>query len=473
MRPILSSLAISSVLVLSGCGGADITSLFDGSAGDDGGGNDGGGGDTGTPDGAIPDSGNPDTQPPCVGLECQQVKCADGGTTSISGVVTTPNGMYPVYNATVWIPNDKVAPLADGVQCEACQAPISGKPLVVATTDDKGAFVLPNAPVGTNIPIVVQLGKWRREATINVTQCTDNVATKDAVRLPKNHQEGHLPLIALAAGCDRAECTLAQRIGIDPIEFTAGSGNGRVHVYSGANSAIGGLPANITPAAALWGDVTALKKYDLLINACECQPTLKDTMGNGYDALKQYLEAGGRFIGNHYHYNQFANAMQINDQTCKGPADFNQVASWGFVQQQQGPGIIDTGHPRGKAFASWLVGVGASNVSGQLAIGDTRTDVGDVKSPTTRWLSMGNANQQTMYLSFNTPLGQNQQCGRAAFSDLHGRGTNGGGGGGWPASCNGVPAQVPNNEIALTFLFFDVFGCVQDDTKAPIVPPTK
>jgi len=451
------------------CGGADISNLFD-SGGDDGG---GGGDGSVLPDGALPDSGTvdtgtPDTQPPCVGLECQQVKCADGGTTTISGVVTTPNGQYPVYNAVVWVPNAALAPIADGVACEACQAPLSGKPLVVGTTDENGAFKLSNVPVGTKIPLVVQLGKWRRETTIDVTQCTDNAASKDAVRLPKTQQEGHLPLIAVVAGCDRAECSMAQRVGIDPAEFTGPSGTGRVHVYLGMGVNAATLPANAGSAPALWGDLTTLKKYDLVVNNCECQPTAKDTMGNGYDAMKKYLEAGGRTLAIHYDYNFFASQMQCNgDQTCKGPSDFNGVASWTpNLQPPNGALSVETAHPRGKAFASWLVATGASNMSGQVTLGDLRGDVGAVTMPTSRWLY---ANTLTTYLTFNTPVGQAQQCGRAAFSDMHLH--NGGGGNGWPQSCGA--AQNPNNEIAFTFLFYDLFGCVQDDTKAPIVPPTK
>jgi hypothetical protein len=469
MRSTFTLLASVGLLVLAGCGGSDVSNLFD-SGGDDGGGADGQNpnGDGSALDTGLVDTGTPDTQPPCVGLECQQVKCGDGGTTTISGVVTTPNGKFPIYNATVWIPNAAVAPITDGVQCDSCQAPLSGAPLVVATTDEQGAFKLANAPVGMNIPVVVQLGKWRRETKINVTQCTDNAATKDAVRLPKTQQEGHMPLIALQAGCDRAECALLQAVGIDGAEFTGPGGTGRVHVYLGQNAVASTLPANPGSAPALWGDLTTLKKYDLVVNTCECQPTLKDTMGNGYDAMKKYLEAGGRLLANHYHYNLFANQMQCQgDQTCKGPMDFNGIATWTpNGQPPNGAVSVDTSHPRGKAFSTWLVNTGASMMAGSVTLGDLRGDVGAVNVPTTRWLYGGNA---TTYMSFNAPLGQNQQCGRAAFSDMHIRST--GGGGAWPASCGN--AQFANNETATTFLFFDVFGCVQDDTKAPVVPPTK
>lgn len=468
MRSTLALLTAAGLFALMGCGGSDPSNLL-GGAPDDGGADDGGGDGQNPADTGGSDTGTPDTQPPCVGLECQQVQCGDGGTTTVSGIVTTPNGKFPVYNAVVWIPNAPVAPITDGVQCDSCQAPLSGKPLVVARTDEQGAFALTNVPVGMNIPIVVQVGKWRRTTTINVTQCTDNVAIQDAVRLPKTQQEGHLPLIALqAGGCDRAECALVQAVGIDSAEVTGPSGTGRVHVYLGQNVVPSSLPANPGSAPALWGDLTTLKKYDLVVNTCECQQTFKDTMGNGYDAMKKYLEAGGRLLANHYHYNLFASQAQcMGDQSCKGPVDFNGVATWApNGQMPNNPISVETSHPRGKAFSTWLVNAGASNMAGSVVLGELRGDVGAVNVPTTRWLYGGN---NTTYLSFNVPVGQNQQCGRAAFGDMHVRPA--GGGGGWPASCGN--AIYPNNEAAETFLFFDVFGCVQDDTQAPVVPPTK
>ena len=413
----------------------------------------------------------------CDNLECQIVKC-EAGSTSVSGVVTTPNGQYPIYNAQVYVPNAATTAIADGVSCTACQAPLSGKPLIsgqlaIATTDAKGAFTLKDVPVGANIPLVVQLGKWRREVTIpNVTACSDNPLAKDLVRLPKNQSEGHMPLIAMQTGCDQTECTVLQRMGIADTEFTGPTGNGRIHMYRGID-ANQGLPANPGNAYTLWGNLQSMKKYDLLVNACECSLYARDSMGTAYDNLKSYLEAGGRFIGNHYHYNWFANSTQCNNPTCKGPADFNTVADWGQSQPNNQPINVETAHPRGTAFATWLMTTNASTTLGQLTMtnGDLRNDVRAITSPTTRWLSLMGNGPQTVYLTFNTPTTGMNQCGRAGFADFHLR--TGGGGGTWPSTICQVMPQTPQGELAFTFFFFDSFSCVQDDTKAPISPPTQ
>lgn len=468
-------------LGLVACGGGTLDPELFGDSGSDGSLVDGTTGDGSTTDGATDGSVTDvaiDTGPTCVGLECQIAKC-DSGTTTLSGVVYDPAGLRPIPNVAVYVPNGTPAAIADGLTCSACMAPITGKPLSVVTTNAKGAFTLTNVPVGANIPLVMQLGKWRRAVTIpTVTACVDNpIADKNLTRLPKNKAEGNLPLIALAAGCDQLECFLVNQIGIDPAEITSAGGAGRVHAYRGHNMvATGqGYPAGSTDAYALWGNLTTMKNYDLLLNACECSPDVRDTMGPAYTNMKSYLEAGGRMIGEHYHYNWFASQQQCaNDPSCKGPVDFNGVAAWGATQQTAPPEKVDTTHPRGQALADWLIVTGGSTVPGDVALSDLRNDVGAVKAPTTRWLYGPTSGTSTYTLSFNTPLGSNAQCGRAVFVDTHAGGTYSNPSAAWPASCNGNPqTNNKNSALALEYAFFDSFGCVQDDTKPTVIPPTQ
>jgi hypothetical protein len=467
----------AATFALCACGGSSDSDLFtdggttpDTSTGDSS-------GDTSTDDTGTDSGGDVavDTGPTCQGLECQVVKC-DSGTTTLSGVVYDPAGLRPIPNVAVYVPNGATAAIADGLTCSACQAPITGKPLSVVTTNAKGQFVIKDAPVGANIPLVMQLGKWRRAVTVpSVSACVDNALTdKNLTRLPKNKAEGNLPLIALESnGFDQIECFLVNQIGLDPAELSASTGTGRVHVYKGISPSTG-LPTGATDAYAFWGNLATMKNYDLLFNACEAQVPARDSIGAAYTNMKSYLEAGGRLIGEHYQYNWFGSTGQCGG-TCKGPADFNGVAAWGATAQTTPPETVDVSHPRGQVFSDWLVAVGASTTAGQLPLNDVRNDVGGVTAPTTRWIYGGPVNATTTYtLSFNTPIGSGSQCGRAVFADYHAGGAYTNPNAAWPTSCNGQPTtDHKNSALAMEYTFFDSFSCVQDDTKPTIVPPTQ
>src|SRR5579864_3535100 len=77
----------------------------------------------------------------CVGLQCQQKKCANGGDTTVSGTVFAPNGTLPLYNAIVYVPNAKLDPLTKGASCDKCGA-VSGSPVTTALSDPHGNFIL-------------------------------------------------------------------------------------------------------------------------------------------------------------------------------------------------------------------------------------------------------------------------------------------------------------------------------------------
>ena len=137
---------------------------------------------------------------PCVNLECQQVDCPGSATTTVSGTIYDPSGTLPLYNIGVYVPNAPLDPISDTLSCDDCDATFSGDPLVSALTDTHGVFVLENVPVGANIPLVIQVGKWRREITIdNVAECVDNpLSDPQVTRLPKSMAEGNMPKIALS-----------------------------------------------------------------------------------------------------------------------------------------------------------------------------------------------------------------------------------------------------------------------------------
>ena len=261
----------------------------------------------------------------CTNLRCQQTgcmtgpctapKCTGGQSTTVSGTVYDPAGKVPLYNIYVYVPNAPLATLAEGPSCDTCAAATSGDPVTVARTDAKGHFVLQDVPVGTDIPLVIQAGKWRRETKIAmVTACQDTPLTDTAVtRLPRNQSEGHIPKIALTTGgLDALECLL-RKIGIDDAEITNDAGGGRVNLFAGGNHNGAAMAttspgtnsfmsgAMMTDAETWWESEDNLKKYDIILHSCEGTENPTNKSMNARQALQNYANAGGRVFASHWH----------------------------------------------------------------------------------------------------------------------------------------------------------------------------
>jgi hypothetical protein len=203
----------------------------------------------------------------CSGVCSQLADCSEaGGTTTLTGIVMDPGGVNPLYNALVYIPNDLsdpalTAPLKDGVTCDVCGASAAGTPLVTTLTKTDGSFILPGVPVGNNITLVVQLGRWRRLFQVNITTpCGMNTvagtgAEPDAgapiangiLTMPKNKGEGDIPLTVVVTGdADALECVL-WKAGLDQAEFTNPGGTGRINLVTGSGHDV---TTGIAPGAA-------------------------------------------------------------------------------------------------------------------------------------------------------------------------------------------------------------------------------
>jgi len=460
---------------------------------------------------------------PCTGIACQQT-CA---TTSVKGKVYDPAGVNPLYNVFVYVPNAPLQALQSGPTCTQCQAPASGDPIASTTTASDGTFTLTNVPSGTDIPIVLQLGKWRRHLTLpSVTSCGTTTPVDGFFRLPRKQAEtspdDNIPLIAFTTGCDGAECFFSGRIGIDLSEFTGPTGTGRVHVYKSSNDVGQTFPGGAGDAATLWSTLSEWMKYDIVFDACECLPYDRGGAGStdiGYANFLSYLNAGGRAFTTHYFYNFFADETQCDgagggggfgSSYCYGQAALPTIGTWeGNTNQSFAPDTpncpqdaqlnsdpsgnggscltIDTAIPKGVAFAQWYkannskLTYGGSEAYGYVGLTDIREDMGPLASSivtagtATPWLYAGDLASGTYdayYFSFNTPVNipVAKQCGRAIFSDVH---LDDAPQGEFPSYCPGVPNASDHapNELALEFLFFDLSSCVQNDTMAPPPPP--
>ena len=214
-----------------------------------------------------------------------------------------------------------------------CGALYKSGAVVSTTTGVDGSFRLTNAPAGSSVPLVIQVGKWRRLFHIDVTSCQDNPQTGTSLSLPSTVPAGdtddNMPDIAVSTGsADTLEC-LMKRIGLPDTEYVAGaSGAGHIHVFSGGQAGAGptslvGTPEDPPMAGApasdqsLWDTSADLMPYDILLLSCEGGETYKANP----PALEEYLNAGGRAFGSHFHYSWFSGPIG-SGQNYSAPADW-------------------------------------------------------------------------------------------------------------------------------------------------------
>jgi hypothetical protein len=500
-------LCLVSVGFAPGCGGKKGDNGF-GNPGDDGGGGSsggsGGGGSNGGSGCGLTGCGDGSEVEPtgdggCTNLQCDVHSCS-GSTngTQITGTVLDPAGRNPLYNVVVYVPNSqggKLQPIPIGVNSTSCScdALFSGDPITYALTDTSGNFTLNNVPDGAQIPLVVQIGKWRKEITLpSVTQCTSNSAGK--INLPKNLSDGayaSIPNIAVSTGgADTLECLLT-RVGVDEAFFTGSTTGPGVHIFQGyGGNAASGSQA---PAQALWDSQADLMQYDIIMLSCEGTPTVNVTATTA-SYLGPYVSAGGRVFAEHYHYAFFTSYA-----TTSGTAypQFQNVANWtnlglGGNDSPYGndiSGVIETTLPNGKMFPegaalkSWLGNVGALT-NGEIVVPaanarDTATvTAANVSTPwvqTDPTVSPASSQYFSWDMPFNPPVtdaGVPEYCGRVVYSDMHVSGS--------AADYQGTSTVVPTgcdstsplsaDEDAIEFILFDLSSCITPVGYTPQAP---
>jgi len=418
------------------------------------------------------DSGTSSDGKPCTGLCTKIVNCGSQPPTSVSGTVFDPAGKVPLYNVAVYVPNAPLSPIVHGATCDTCGSTLSGDPVVATLTDAAGHFKLDNVPVDTDVPLVIQIGKWRRRITLPATpQCTDTPLPAAQTRLARKPAEtspdDDIPKIAVTTGgADALECLLPL-IGVDSGEFTNVSGGGRVNLYKGqGGSSISGSTPGAQP---FWSDAAQLKNYDITMLSCEGSTYPNTKPAAALQAMQDYANSGGRVFASHFHYYWLESS----------PTPWPTTATWNHTSnppQTQWPVLIDQSFAKGAAFAQWMLNVGGSTTLGTFPIDQARHDVDAINGQppsdpvSVRWV-YANSPNLVEYYSFNTPVGltSDQQCGKVVFSDLHVGAGNQPGGTFPGGTCTQSPNLTPQ-EKALEFLLFDLSSCIQNDTTPPPPP---
>ncbi|MBN1609152.1 MAG: hypothetical protein JW940_21160 [Polyangiaceae bacterium] len=265
----------------------------------------------------------------CTGLECNQT-CA---ATSLTGKIVDPAGVNPVPGVVVYVPNGTVEPFVDGVHCDTCSNLYTGSPIAAEVTDASGEFTLTNVPSGTSFPLVIQIGRWRRQVTVSSIAACSSAAlpTGETSRLPSKKSEGDIPKMALSMSSgDHLECLL-RKIGIEDSEFTPPSGSGRVHLYAYNGMTFPGTTCSPgtshTCANYLWSTPSQLDQYNAIIAPC-------DKASSGLPAA----------------YNPYVGCSSSSS-TCPGPIGYaekpykNQYGFTSFTAARNATNPLNTDYP--------------------------------------------------------------------------------------------------------------------------------
>jgi hypothetical protein len=538
-RPLPHALArnmfvLVTVCLLGGCGSGHASDTFGFTSGNGSSGSSSGGGPGDSTGAGAPDAGAQSSPPPIftnldagppgatgpsepacpAGLTCN-VTCPAGMSTTITGKVYDPAGNNPLYNAAVYVPASPLQPLPKGVltgtDACSCGALFQTGAVTNANTAVDGSFTLTNVPVGQDVPLVIQIGKWRRQFNVNVTACQNNPQSKLAFlgTLPAGDTADNIPDIAVSTGgADTLECLLL-RVGLPASEYVAGNATGgHIHIFSGgelsnagsSGAGTGGgsaespaMPGAPTSWTGLWDTQADLMRHDIVLLSCEGD----ETYNANPPALEAYLNAGGRAFGSHFHYAWFAGSLS-GENVPPPPADWGtNLDEWGATSNSTVTGhaaIVQTlngsGQPfaKGQALDQWLEVVDALGVegapTGQLPIFYETQNAG----PTNKAQAWLTDDGTTDYLSFDTPVnapslpdgGPPSYCGRAVYAGVHvGADTNAVSSHDQsppPTGC--APGLLSPQEKALEFMLFDLSSCVLPDTVAPaadagLPPPPK
>lgn len=413
----------------------------------------------------------------CQGLACDVVACPEGEETRVTGTVYAPNGTLPLAGATVYVPSGAIPELRAGATCETCAAWLPERPVAVATTSADGTFELRGVPVGADIPLVVQVGKWRRRVTLpKVDACAAHALPREATRLPRSRAEGDMPRIALTTGvCDDIGCLLP-KLGIDPSEIGVPSDGEerRVHVYRGAMDAAD-APRGSAPSSTLWSSAASLLRYDMLLLSCECGERTENKGPGANEAMTRYLEGGGRIFTTDFMYTFYRDSPSAELRRA--------IDVRGGGHEGGRPMSIVPGTAGGKQLSSWLVAATPESLEtreGRIDFESVFENIASVDASRARVWAVSPrpfapaSPPGPRIVSVDFPIGKapREQCGRAVHIDAHVHQPKDGDrvGPDYPRTCG---STMSTSEAALAFFLFHLADCVVPPPARPGVPPQR
>jgi hypothetical protein len=472
------------------------------------------------------------------------------GTTTLTGTVVAgtqapylgaspPSFPDPVPNVLVYIPNGpSVDPFVDGPAC-GC-ATVSGDPLVIGgvvmstNTDFQGNFTLTGIPVPPSgvIPLVIQLGRWRRvfglgnplNAGIPVTKCISNPT--GSLHMPRNKNEGDIPLTAVSTGnVDAMECVLL-KMGVDQAEFTDPGGTGRIQLFQGNGAIVDATTPAETTLVPTTVSSTELNLYDQVLFPCWGVDPIPAGSTNAKTANQQtnvinYANTGGRVFATHYSYSWLYNVAPFNatatwigdpvPETVGGVKTFTDIEyNTGTANIQQPSAFADV-----NTFFAWMNALSTNgSTAGAFNIVNERNNFSAVAASSEAWVNvtgascagggivdchggtvqfdLTNPNGSTppnyncvlpshaatctteptsfpVTYTFDTPVATPPACGKVIYSDFH---VSGGttGGATFPAEC--TTGEMTAQEKSLEYLIWDLSACPPGPPPPVCTPET-
>lgn len=400
-------------------------------------------------------------------------------TTTISGTVYDPrtSNALPLPNVLVYASTAPVSAPTSGVQCLTYQAPSGANIVSYTYTAVDGTFTLQNIPQNASYTIVIQAGKWQRQFPETVGT---SALTGLALNMPANHNQGNIPMIAIATGSvDGVECVLLH-MGIDQAEFSDDNSDpgftNHIHLYKGSYAAGADINASTPTESTLMTNSTTLNGYDMVMFPCQGSASDQAT-ATGATNLVNFANAGGRIFATHFSYAWLDPAAPYNSQFVSSSNEG--VANWTISPEAQinaGVGTVSTNFSDGATLAQWLQNSAATvaGTSNQVDISTLRTDVSSVIPPTQSWVTLnsgtysGQTGNPVMQMTFNTPVGASaaNQCGRVMYNDYHVIALSNAAGKIFPAECPSETSMSAQEEM-LEYALFDLSTFVQ-----PVVVPT-